>query len=89
MPRHFHLQQNFPNPFNPLTSIRFEVSQAEFISIVIYDNIGKVVATLVNNVLNAGSYEVEWNGSEFPSGIFFCKMVTDNFEETLKMIMIK
>jgi hypothetical protein len=89
MPGQYRLQQNFPNPFNPLTSIRFDVPLTGHVSLVIYDNLGKVTATLVNSVLNSGSYEVKWNGSDFPSGIFFCKIVTDNFEETMKMIMVK
>ena len=89
MPGQYRLQQNFPNPFNPFTSIRFDVPLTGHVSLVIYDNLGKVTATLVNSVLNSGSYEVKWNGSDFPSGIFFCKMVTDEFEETMKMVMVK
>lgn len=85
----FDLQQNYPNPFNPSTSISYKVSKEGFVSLKVYDIIGREVATLVNEVKQAGSYSTEWNAAGMCSGLYFYKMQTGSFFATRKMLLIK
>ncbi|MBC8488444.1 MAG: T9SS type A sorting domain-containing protein [Bacteroidetes bacterium] len=89
IPSEYHLGQNFPNPFNPTTSIKFDIPGSTFTKIKIYDILGKEIATLVSEELSAGSYEVEWDASEYTSGIYMYKLITNDFSETKKMLLIK
>ncbi|MDQ3022159.1 MAG: YCF48-related protein [Bacteroidota bacterium] len=83
------LLQNYPNPFNPTTKIKYEISQLSFVKLNIYDNLGRKVDELVNEYRTAGLYETDWNANNFPSGIYFYKIETENFTVTKKMILIK
>jgi photosystem II stability/assembly factor-like uncharacterized protein len=85
----FNLVQNYPNPFNPTTTIRFTISDVRFTILKVYDVLGKEVATLVNEEKPAGNYEVEFNGTGLPSGIYFYQLRTSNFVETKKMVFLK
>ena len=85
----FHLKQNYPNPFNPSTKIRWQLPVGSWQTIKVYDVLGNEVATLVDEYKAAGSYEVEWNASGLPSGIYFYQLKTENFMETKKMILMK
>ncbi|MBS1492956.1 MAG: aryl-sulfate sulfotransferase [Bacteroidetes bacterium] len=85
----YNLYQNYPNPFNPVTKIKFEIPKSEFVSIKIYDVMGREVENLVNENLREGSYEVEFNGTNKTSGIYYYKIITENFQETKKMLLIK
>ncbi|MBS1494800.1 MAG: T9SS type A sorting domain-containing protein [Bacteroidetes bacterium] len=87
----FSLHQNYPNPFNPSTVIRYQLSVAGFITLKVFDLLGKEVAALVNEKQNAGSYSVDFNSTEFnlPSGIYFYTLNAGEFKETRKMILIK
>lgn len=87
IPEEFSLSQNYPNPFNPVTKIRFDVTSN--VKLAVYNSLGKEVATLVNEKLNAGTYEVEFNGSSFTSGIYFYRLDTEKFSETKRMILLK
>lgn len=91
IPEIFQLFQNYPNPFNPSTKINFDIPSGKSgnVKLVIYNSIGKEMATLVNESLLPGVYEVEWNASGFPSGIYFCKLETGNFSETKRMVLLK
>lgn len=94
VPKSFGLFQNYPNPFNPTTTIRFDVAndmkrQTPNVKLVIYDVLGREVATLVNEQLQPGTYVVSWDGSNYPSGVYFYKIEVDDFVETKKMILIK
>ncbi len=88
-PYKYSLSQNFPNPFNPATKIKFSIPDNAFAKLVIYDALGKEVETLVNEQLNAGSYESDWNASNFPSGVYYYKLTTDNFIQTKRMVLLK
>lgn len=88
-PVSFSLYQNFPNPFNPSTSIRFDVPKSSFVRLTVYDVLGRNINTLVNEQVLAGSYEVKWDASGVPTGIYFYKLVSDNYVETKKMILVK
>ncbi len=89
----FSLSQNYPNPFNPTTKIRFETPFSSFVTLKVYDILGKQVASLVNEDLSEGFHEVEWNASSYASGIYFYKLNAQidgqKFERTMKMILLK
>ncbi len=89
IPNEFSLGQNYPNPFNPATKIKFALHNKSFTNLVIYDRLGREVEKLVNEQLNAGSYEADWNASNFPSGVYFYKLTTGDFSKTNKMLLIK
>jgi hypothetical protein len=74
IPKQFALQQNYPNPFNPTTNIGFEVKDLGFVTLKIFDMLGREVATLVNEEKTAGSYQVQWNAEGFVSGIYFYRL---------------
>lgn len=89
VPSKYNLSENYPNPFNPTTNFTYEISKAGFVSIKIYDILGREVATLVNEVKQAGSYPATWNALNAGSGIYFCKMQSGSFSATKKMILMK
>jgi len=90
LPKDFRLHQNYPNPFNPSTKIKYDVPKnGSNVQIKIYNELGVEVETLVNKIHTAGKYEVEWNAHGNPSGMYFCKLFTDNFTETIKMLLVK
>jgi hypothetical protein len=80
---------NYPNPFNPATKISFYLPDAGNITLKIYDLLGKEVATLVDDNLNAGNYSVEWNAANYSSGIYLYKLKSANYTETKKMLLVK
>jgi len=85
----FLLQQNYPNPFNPITIINFQLPMFNEVSLKVYDILGNEVSILVNEKLNAGNYSVQWDATGFPSGIYFYKIITNDFEETKRMVFTK
>jgi len=85
----YSLEQNYPNPFNPVTNLKFGILNTGFVSLKIYDALGKEVMTLVNDIRSAGRYEVEFDGSNLTSGIYFYKLESGNFISTRKMTLIK
>jgi hypothetical protein len=94
LPLSFTLGQNYPNPFNPSTTIKFGLSESGYVMLKVYDILGKEAAVIVNENLNAGEYNVNFNASELPGGMYFYKMsvVTADgkeFSETRKMILVK
>lgn len=90
-PKVFALDQNYPNPFNPGTSIQYAVSGRQFVSLKVYDVLGKEIATLVDEYKEAGTYNVEFtiNNLQLSSGIYFYKLQAGSFIETKKMILMK
>ena len=89
VPESYSLGQNFPNPFNPRTKITFDLPNTDFVNIVVFDLLGREVVTLVNEELNAGSYEINWDATGYTSGVYYYKMTTGNFSETKRMVMLK
>jgi hypothetical protein len=91
IPSSFNLYQNYPNPFNPTTKIKFAILNGvvgqTFLSV--YDILGREVATLVNEKLSPGTYEVEWNAADYPSGVYFYKLQTEDYSETKKLVLLK
>jgi hypothetical protein len=88
-PNDFSLEQNYPNPFNPSTTIRFSIPSASSVQLKIYNVLGNEIATIVNETFPAGSYNVEYDASNLPSGIYFYTLTTNDFSETKKMTLIK
>ena len=85
----FVLSQNFPNPFNPRTSLQYAVGSRQFVTLKVYDLLGREVATLVNEEKPAGEYEVEFNAMNLPSGIYFYHLKSAQYSEAKKMILLK
>jgi hypothetical protein len=96
VPQSYALYQNYPNPFNPTTKIKFQIPLNKggerglsFVTLKIYDLLGREVATLVNQQLKPGTYEVEFNGTNYPSGVYFYRLTTNNNTATKKFVLVK
>ncbi len=85
----FEVYQNYPNPFNPTTKIKYSIPQSSFVSLRVYDLLGEEIMTLVNEEKSIGNYEVEFNGSNLSSGIYFYRFQSGSFIETKKLILVK
>ena len=85
----FTLKQNYPNPFNPNTRIAFSIPNSSFVSLKVFDILGNEINTLVNGELTQGSYEVEFNGTNLPSGVYFYNLTAGDFSKTMKMNLLK
>lgn len=88
----FKLSQNYPNPFNPTTNIHFSIPSArvvQYVTLKVYDILGREIATLINEKLKPGNYDVEFDGSNLPSGVYYYQLETGNYIETRKMALIK
>ena len=85
----YSLSQNFPNPFNPITTIKFSIPQRGLVKLVVFDVLGKEVATLVNNEQTTGNYEVTFNASKLTSGVYFYKITSGDFSDVKKMLLVK
>jgi hypothetical protein len=90
IPSRYRLEQNYPNPFNPATNVKFQIPNEAFVKLTVFDALGRAAAVLVNEQLNPGSYNYEWNASDLPSGVYFYSLIADNITiDTKKMILIK
>ena len=89
IPKGYSLSQNYPNPFNPATNLEFGISKLGFVTLKIFDLLGKEIATLVNSELRAGSYKYNFDAGNSPSGVYFYKLTAGEFSETKKMSLIK
>ena len=85
----YRLYQNYPNPFNPVTNLEFGISDLGFVSLKVYDVLGKEVKTLVNEIKPAGSYRIEFDGSNLNSGVYFYRLEAGDFVQTKRMLLIK
>ncbi|HEY5534301.1 MAG TPA: T9SS type A sorting domain-containing protein [Ignavibacteria bacterium] len=83
------MYENFPNPFNPTTLIRYDIPANSFVKLVVYDITGKEVTTLVNETMPAGKYEAVWSGIEFSSSVYFARLDAGSYKHIIKMLMIK
>jgi hypothetical protein len=89
VPKKYNLSQNYPNPFNPTTNIKFDLPKSSLVKLTIYDALGREIETLVNEKLKEGSYQVNWNASQYPSGVYFYRLLAGDFSDTKKMVLIK
>jgi hypothetical protein len=89
VPSSYKLEQNYPNPFNPSTTIKFSIPKDGYVTIKLYDMLGKEITTLVSDPYRAGEYRVDFNASNLPSGTYFYRLEANGFTDTKKMILIK
>jgi hypothetical protein len=89
VPQQYGLAQNYPNPFNPSTIIKFQIRSKGFVTLKIYDIIGREVATLVNGFQEAGPHDVKFDASNLPSGVYLYRITTGTYVETKKLVLIK
>jgi len=89
LPTRFSLEQNYPNPFNPATTISFSLPTKSFVSLKVYDALGREVATILSEELSAGTYSRQWNAASIPSGIYFYHLHAGSFTETKKLVLLK
>ncbi|MFA5405607.1 MAG: T9SS type A sorting domain-containing protein [Ignavibacteria bacterium] len=89
LPKKYELMQNYPNPFNPATNIKFAIPENDYVNIRIYDILGREIMTLVNEKLNPGYYEFNFNGASLSSGLYFYRMTTNKYSDIKRMILVK
>jgi hypothetical protein len=89
LPTGYNLSQNYPNPFNPSTKIEYSLPEASMVRLSIYSSLGQEVASLVNEYKTAGKYIVDFNASNLPSGMYFYKLQSGNFNSVKKMMLLK
>jgi hypothetical protein len=89
IPQKFLLKQNYPNPFNPITTIEFSIPKAEFVTLKIYNLLGQEKITLVSDKLTSGNYTYSWDASGYASGIYYYTLVTGEYSQTKKLLLIK
>ncbi|MCH7964327.1 MAG: T9SS type A sorting domain-containing protein [Bacteroidetes bacterium] len=89
LPTEFSLSQNYPNPFNPSTIIKFSLPSSGYTTLKIYNALGEEVVVLLDKELTTGTYEIEWNATDIPNGVYFYQLQTNGFLETKKMLLLK
>jgi hypothetical protein len=89
LPAEFALKQNFPNPFNPTTTIEFTLKESGWTSLKVYDVLGREIETLVNAPLQAGSYTARFDASRLASGVYVYRLTSGSFRETRKMVFAR
>ncbi len=88
LPTDFRLEQNYPNPFNPSTNISFSIPSKGFVTLKIYDLLGRQVATIVSEQMPAGSHTRRWDATDVPSGVYFYRLRVGSLTQTKKMVLI-
>ena len=89
LPQMYYLSQNYPNPFNPSTMINYEIPKSSFVTLKVYDILGREIATLINEEKPTGSYKITFNASKYSSGVYFYKLSAGNYTQVKKMVLIK
>ncbi|MBK9096982.1 MAG: T9SS type A sorting domain-containing protein [bacterium] len=89
IPANFYLSQNYPNPFNPSTVIGYQLPVSGNVTLKVYDSLGREVATLVDEYVVAGSYEIEFDASKLSSGVYLYKLTAGNFTNSKKLLLLK
>jgi hypothetical protein len=89
VPAEIQLYQNYPNPFNSETRLGFRIQERGFVSLKVFDVLGREVATLVNDVKPPGTYEISWNAKGVASGVYFCKLTAGGFVQTRKLLLLR
>jgi Secretion system C-terminal sorting domain len=89
VPEEYSLSQNYPNPFNPMSKLKFQMPKSGFAVLKVFDVLGKEIQVLVNQELSPGTYVVDFDGSNLPSGIYYYKFEAEGFTQTRKMVLVK
>jgi hypothetical protein len=88
-PKTFSLLQNFPNPFNPTTTISFYLPSKSFVSLTVFDIVGRKIATIISEEMSPGTYSRQWNAAKLSSGIYFYRLQAGTYIETKKLVLLK
>ena len=88
-PEVFNLLQNYPNPFNPSTNISFNLASKEFVSLKVFDTIGREIATVISEEMSPGSYSRQWNAANMPSGVYYYRLQAGSFIDTKKFVLLR
>jgi hypothetical protein len=89
IPQTFDILQNYPNPFNPVTVIKYQIPNAAYLTIKLYDQLGRETATLYEGQQQTGYYQATVDGTNLASGIYYCRFTTGSFTKIIKMLMVK
>ncbi|MBM3324853.1 MAG: T9SS type A sorting domain-containing protein, partial [Calditrichaeota bacterium] len=89
IPTEFALYAPYPNPFNPVTTIHYDVKETGLVSVKIFDVLGREVAALIQGTISAGSYSINWDAGDLPSGVYLCRMEAQDFAQTRKVVLLK
>ena len=89
LPSSYSLQQNYPNPFNPVTMINYQLPMTSEVELSIYNLLGQKVVTLVSEKQKAGQYQVQWDATGFPSGIYYYMIKAGEFSQVKKMVLVR
>ena len=89
LPDVFALYGNYPNPFNPATTFRFDLPQSAYVTLTVYDAVGRAVATVVSEQLTAGSFRYTWEAGNLPSGVYFYRLDAESYTRTKKLVLLK
>lgn len=89
IPDNYSLSQNYPNPFNPVTNIKLQIPAESQVRLTVFNVLGRTVEVLIDKKMLPGNYDVDWNAANYPSGVYFYRLQTDDFTETKKMLLIK
>jgi hypothetical protein len=88
-PKNLKLSQNYPNPFNPTTNFEFQIADFGSVTLKVFDTLGREIAVLVNGNRPPGRYQVQWNGTGFPSGIYYYQLTADRASQVKAMALVK
>jgi len=88
-PIKFSVSQNYPNPFNPSTTITFSLSEKAFVTLKVFDSLGREVSKLVSEEMLPGTYSKQWNAEGFPSGTYFARLEAGSYIATKKLVLLK
>jgi hypothetical protein len=89
LPTSFSLEQNFPNPFNPTTTVEFSIPQTSKVDLLVYDALGKEIVSLVRGTRPPGTYQILFDASRLATGIYYCKLTAGSFVDIKRMVLIK
>ena len=89
VPENCSLKQNYPNPFNPTTTIEYTLPRASFVTLTVYDLLGREIHTLVNEPQLPGNHSIVFDALDIPSGVYFYKLQSEHFSETRKMLLVR
>ena len=88
-PNKYSLSAPYPNPFNPTTTISYQLEELDFVNISIYDINGRLLSNIVNKMMPSGHHSIVWDASDYPTGIYFIKMISGNYNGTEKVLLVK
>jgi len=89
VPDEFDLHQPYPNPFNPVTTIKFYIPKSGIVTLTVYDLLGKEVETIINQYINVGYHTIRWSASNVTSGIYFVRMKSGDFSQVRKVMVVR